>query len=592
MRSLSKNCKLERSRGVVLTTAKSDSVRYSSTGSSSVTVVKTTTGSRFLCLQFLLKLLIKILPLCLFFSYFPVISLGSSESMNFELSVPLLWLVMFDVVAFLQMVLERKLFKGLREKWAWLLFPVFVTLSLIWSLNRVRGVLTVGIMWLLVFAGYAMWSFREIFDAEFRAKWLKWLLGSTLFVCGWCLLQCVLDLVGVSRDYSLMCAGCTYQMFGFPHPNGFAIEPQFMGNLLLAPAMVAMWLYLGDNLNSVLRGRGSSRPSSRGSDPSSLGRDLRKPLRTPLSVVSLKSYDDNSRFLSSNFILFCFFVIIASLFLTFSRGAIYAFTVGLCFMTGYLLVKKKNRMLFAKRMGVIWLIVAGAFLFTLNLQGVMAAVSPTNDTYMSGVAKVLNHLSLGIIDIRGSSENSGGNDVEMTKNTEVIIEKQGEQLVENSVENFGEKVVENSDSIESVFDGYVAESTEVRMQLTHFALRAWSGDVSTVFVGSGIGGAGVKLFNDSLTDSPKEIVQNEYASLMLETGLIGISLFALMLVLIVRIVLKNPMRIMILGLLVAYGVSLLFFSGFANALHIYLLPMVLVFLWLCDEAVVYSGRRK
>ena len=587
MRSLSKNCKLERSRGVVLTTAKSDSARYFSTGSSSVAVVKTTTGSRFLCLQFLLKLLIKILPLCLFFSYFPVISLGSGESMNFELSVPLLWLVVFDVAAFSQMVIEKKLFKGLRGKWVWLLFPVFVTLSLIWSLNRVRGILTVGIMWLLVFAGYAMWSFREIFDAEFRAKWLKWLLGSTLFVCGWCLLQCVLDLVGVSRDYSLMCAGCTYQMFGFPHPNGFAIEPQFMGNLLLAPAMVAIVLYLKKQNNKKLEHK-KHEPVVVLTTVTDEDLVLKYQAESDFAVVKTTPRECSS----SNFILFCFFVIITSLFLTFSRGAIYAFTVGLCFMTGYLLVKKKNRMLFAKRMGVIWLIVAGAFLFTLNLQGVMAAVSPTNDTYMSGVAKVLNHLSLGIIDIRGSSEDSGGNDIEMTKNTEVITKKQGEQLVENYVEKFEEKVVENSDSTQSVFDGYVAESTEVRMQLTHFSLRAWSGNVSTVFVGSGIGGAGVKLFNDGLTDSPKEIVQNEYASLLLETGLIGISLFALMLVLIVRIVLKNPMRIMILGLLVAYGVSLLFFSGFANALHIYLLPMVLVFLWSCDEAVVYSGRRK
>ena len=63
MSSLSNNLKRERSRD------------------------KTTTGSRFLCFDFLLKLLLCIMPLGLFLSYHPVIKLGESESMYFELSV-------------------------------------------------------------------------------------------------------------------------------------------------------------------------------------------------------------------------------------------------------------------------------------------------------------------------------------------------------------------------------------------------------------------------------------------------------------------------------------------------------------------------
>lgn len=524
-----------------------------------------------------LGFLIKILPLCLFFSYFPVISLGSSESMNFELSVPLVWLVVFDVVGFIGLIQQKTLFSGLKgKKWLWLLFPVWVTLSIIWSLNMVRGVLTVGIMWLIYFAGYVMWSFREMFDEEFRAKWLKWLFGSTMFACGWCFVQCILDLTGVSRDYSLMCAGCTYQMFGFPHPNGFAIEPQFMGNLLLAPAIVAVVLYLKKQPNRKLE-----LERSRGVVLTTAKSDSAWYSSTRSSSVAVVKTTTGSRFLCSNFLLGCFFIIVATLFLTFSRGAIYAFVVGLCFMSEYLLVraKKRERKVAIKRVGLIWGVVVCGFLFTLNLQGIMAALSPTNDTYGSGVAKVLNHLSLGIIDIRGASENSGRNEDVVTGNIEVDSEITGEQLVENSVENLEEKVVENSEDNKSVFDGYVAESTEVRMQLTNSAIRAWSSDASTVFIGSGIGGAGVKLFDEGLTPSPKEIVQSEYASLLLETGLIGISLFALTLMFVIRLVLRSSMRAMILSLLVAYGVSLLFFSGFANALHIYLLPIVLIMLY-------------
>ena len=455
----------------------------------------------------LIKYLLCWLPLGLFFSYYPMISLGSSESMNFELSVPLLWLVVFDIVAFVQMIREGKLFSGLKGKWGWLLFPVWATLTLIWSLNVVRGVLTVGIMWLVFFAGYAVWSFREMFDEEFRRSWLKWFFGSTILVCVWCVVQCILDLAGVEPSCSLMCEGCRYYMFGFPHPNGFAIEPQFMGNLLLAPAMVALVLFV-----------------------------KRKPLKVLLPIA--------------------FSTI---LFLTFSRGAIYSFGVGMLFVTGYLLARsgKVERKKMAKRLGIAWGMVVFSFLFALNLQGIMAAVSPTNDTYMSGVAKAINHLSLGKIDIR-----------------------EGNEPVENSVENLEEKVVENSvdnSEVEAVFDGYVAESTNVRMELTQNAMRAWSSDATTALFGAGIGGAGMKMFRQDLTDSPKEIVQNEYASLLLETGLIGVSLFALVIVLIVRSVYRKSNAGLILGLLLAYGVSLMFFSGFANALQIYLLPMILVF---------------
>ena len=499
----------------------------------------------------LVKDLLYILPAVLFFSYFPIIRLGSNETMNFGLSLPLIWLVVFDLVGFVELVREKKLLTGLKNKWAWLLFSVWITISVVWSLNVTRGILTVGILWLIYFAGYAMWSLRDWVDVGFRTKWLKWFFGATLAVCFWCVLQCILDLVGVSQEGSLMCDGCKYQMFGFPHPNGFAIEPQFMGNLLLAPAIVAVWLFVGGNCNSAFRGRGSSRPSLRGSDPSSLGRDLRKPLKTLLPVALA--------------------IITATLSLTFSRGAIYAFIVGMLFLTGFLVFRAKRgkeRGKIAKRIGVAWGIVVVSFLFTLNLQGIMAAVSPTNDTYVTGVGKVLNHLSLGVIDIRGERElpNSDVSEADLIKKGNDVVEN---EVVENPVENF-----ENNRG-ESVFDGYVAESTDTRLRLTGAAIEIWSKDFKTAMIGVGIGGAGQALYNNNLSPAPKEIVQNEYASLLLETGIIGVSLLILCLALIIRVVWKTPANAMMLALIVAYGVSLMFFSGLANALQINILPIML-----------------
>ena len=500
-----------------------------------------------------LRGIIYVLPGVLLFSYHPVISFGASESMNFELSLPLIWLVVFDLVACGAMWKRGVLIKGLKGKWTWMLLPLWLTISVTWSLNIVRGVLTVGILWLLYIAGYAMWNLRkDIFSSDaVRGRWWKWFFGAALVGCAWCVVQCVLDLAGVPREYSLMCAGCTYSMFGFPHPNGFAIEPQFMGNLLLAPAIVAMWLILDkDDWHSVSRGR-VARARRYGARALILGRNLRKPLET-LSPIIL------------------YLVLTATLFLTFSRGAIYAFLVGVIFISVLVMVRggKKWGEVF-KRVGAVWGLVVMAFVLALGAQGVMAELSPTNDTFQSGVAKVLNHMSLGVIDVRDGGEQ----EVE-----------QGEAMpevkpVENAVENSGDEaevLEEMADGEEAAFDGYVAESTDTRLRLTDAAVQAWSQDFKTVMFGVGLGGAGQALYNNGLSPAPKEIVQNQYASLLLETGLVGVSLLIVTLVMVVRAVVKSKNAPAVLALMAAYAVSVCFFSGLPNALHIYLLPMVLV----------------
>lgn len=464
------------------------------------------------------KVLLLGLPVALYFSYYPVISLGANETMNLELSLALVWLVLLDVCGGV-LVVKRHLLRGLKKgdvkRMVLLLsFPFFVTVSAFWSHNLLRGVLTAGIMWLIIIAGVAAVKLAPLeVDTKVRRTWLRvWMIG-TLIMCAWCIGQCVLDLVGCSREQTLLCAGCTYKMFGFPHPNGFAIEPQFMGNLLLAPVIVVAWML------------------------------LRKPL--------------NARFLWG-----CLIVTSVTLFLTFSRGAIYALMVAMLFMTAFWLMKerKKDR---TNRWGPVkvWGAIILSFVMALNVQGLMAAVSPTNDTYQSGVAKVINHLSLGIVDIR-----------------EKVAKNDGVEVVEKPVENYEEKPVENSVQEEAVFDGYVQESTDTRIRLTDAALSVWSRDLKTVLIGVGLGGAGEALFENGLSPSPKEIVQNEYASMLLETGLIGVGLGIVALaVLMIWAIRRWPSKVLLmLTLLVAYAVSLCFFSGLPNALQVYLMPVLIL----------------
>jgi O-antigen ligase len=70
-------------------------------------------------------------------------------------------------------------------------------------------------------------------------------------------------------------------------------------------------------------------------------------------------------------------------------------------------------------------------------------------------------------------------------------------------------------------------------------------------------------------------VQNEYASLLLEAGITGIALIVYTAVLILKALKKSANLEMNLTLIFGYGITLLFFAGLPNVLHIYIIPAVL-----------------
>ena len=438
------------------------------------------------------------LPAALFFSYYPIISLGTTSSMNLELSLPLIWLVLFDLTAlilFFTIIKPGKNYPGITDRKFFLLslFPFFATVSIFWSPNPLRATLTAGVIWLLFFAIFAIIFLtpRIIKNLQFSKVFRKVCQISVIVICSWCWLQCLLDALGVSRELTLMCLGCTSAAFGFPHPNGFAIEPQFMGNLLLAPALYSLYQLLHNFSKSKLA-----------------------------------------------FSLFT----VATLFLTFSRGAIYAFAVAAVFLIIITIIQQKT----ARPLLVIIPLVA-SFLFTLNAQGIFSALSITDDTYCSGIAKSINHLSLGLIDF-----------------TEKTPDSSAYQTSENSPSETAK--------ISSTFDGYVEESTIIRLDLTAAALTVWRQNPATILIGTGLGGAGTALYNAGLTGSPKEIVQNQYASLLLETGLVGIATIIIAAIIIFGAIKKSTHTSLLAAVLLAYALTLFFFAGLPNALHIYLAP--------------------
>ena len=297
----------------------------------------------------ILKYLLFALPVVVFFSYHPVIRLGENDSMYFELSLPLIWLLLFGALSILK-VKEIITHFGIKKLLILTILPFYIALSILWSHNITRGILTTGIVWLLFL------SILNIISLKLPKKTISKLINihliTAVFLAVWCFVQSFLDVFGVSQNTTLLCEGCVHTVFGFPHPNGFAIEPQFMGNLLIIPAILSLIKFYND----ILSKKGKR--------------------------IIIKS------------LLLTLFIIMA-LFICFSRGAIYSFILAVIFIFGYQVFHRRLKMVF-----LLPIVVSIAFLFGLTMQGLFAELSPTSEGFMDGISTSLNQLSLGKIDFK------------------------------------------------------------------------------------------------------------------------------------------------------------------------------------------------
>ena len=113
------------------------------------------------------------------------------------------------------------------------------------------------------------------------------------------------------------------------------------------------------------------------------------------------------------------------------------------------------------------------------------------------------------------------------------------------------------------------------MNFNRIALELAPKSAKTLLFGYGLGSAGEVMYREGKTTTPFEIVQNEYLSLLLETGLIGLLLAILAFVVLVICLkkLNRPERYLLEAIVISFLISLLFFSGLPNAVHIYLFPV-------------------
>ena len=496
-----------------------------------------------------------ILPIILFFSYYPVIPLFSTESSNYEFSLPLLWLLLMGILSlpiFLadlcNLITKKTPLTKVSVQIPLILssIPLYFSLTLLWSPNKLRGFMTAGIIWCLYLS--LLTFYKNIILKKTPLSLEKpFLLGATL-ASGFCWVQAILNTLNIPGDRILLCLGCTNLSFGFPHPNGFAIEPQFMGNLLLAPAIFLIFRVIHPKNNQTRKAK--------------------------IRYLALAGY------------------IISTLFLIFSRGATYSFFLAIAVIFLYEIFYAKKKLLVASK--IVSLILFPLIFVTLT-QGLMSELGPTSDTFMGGVSRSISQMTLGRIKIP----------LPEAKNPSVTSNESSSLAPNDNVStNSNTNSSANSTSTTPLFDGYITESTDIRVKLSKMGLKLALSRPGQFFFGSGLGSSGIALYQAfPELGSTKEITQNEYIAILVETGFIGILIIFCSGTCVfylcyshkkpVKLSFKQsskqsmkksnfsslissitPAKLYFASLILAYAASVCFFSGLPNALHIYLVPIL------------------
>lgn len=432
-------------------------------------------------------------PVAFWFGYQPLIRLSQDSTSYYELSLALLYVVLLALVGLPNI---RRARRSLVQDRAVQLVGALVGLSvvsLLWTPNSTRGVLTVGVIGVLYLVLLA--CLAEYKRLQKLLPVLAKLLVLTAVAMSVLALVQVLAGIWLTGAGTLLCAGCVADQFGFARPNGFAIEPQFLGSLFLAPLYILVHVFL-------------------------------KGINDWKTVTALV-------------------LVATALFLTLSRGAIFAFAFGVFVL--FVLNRRNMRPI----VGVSYLLL-GALLSALLIQGISAALNPrVNITFYGAVSASISQLSLNVI----------------------TLPAEPPAAVE-------------SEETEPAYAGYVEESTNTRTSLTQLALSTWEDSPARMLFGVGVGGSGVAI-HDKYPDKigAREIVQNEYVELLLEYGLLGLALFVAIIAGFMR---STRHEKWLWAFACAYGVQWLFFSGYPNALHVYL---VLMALYAAFRTVPVSARR-
>lgn len=278
-------------------------------------------------------------PLVVWFSYQPNIYLGHSSAMNIELSLVLIYVAVLAVTA-LPLIFSnyKKLLQCNLVRIAGL-FILWSFMSIVWSNNLSRAILTTGVGAALftVLLGILSTDIKKLTPILKNTY-----IASAAFMSVLAIIQVA---YGAWFDWGL-CRGCLAAGFGFVRPSVFAIEPQFFGSLLLAPILILSAKFLRKTVTKT------------------------------------------------DVILLC--IMVTAMYLTLSRGAIFSLVIAIaCLMFLY-----RNSLIKKSRLVFLPLVVLAGFGAGMVWHGIFTEVNPrVSDGFYDSVSKSVNQLTLGKVNL-------------------------------------------------------------------------------------------------------------------------------------------------------------------------------------------------
>lgn len=414
----------------------------------------------------LIESLFVLSPFFLAFSYFPVINFGRGEGMNFEISVALIFCMVFAIAGFLSKFSQIiQLFRSKNQAvfltGAWILWQI---VSIFWAKNPTRAILTSGVWGVLWLDFLVILTFLEkkiLFE-----KFKKSLILAGLWLSFLAILQVI---YGAFTDWGV-CAGCRAEGFGFVRASVFFIEPQFLGSFLLVPILLA-W-------NDFL---------------------LKKPQKRNFAFSV---------------------ILLLAMWLTLSRGAI--FSLVLAMILSVFLVKNQGEKKYfrSKNLAILAVILPVGFGVGLVLHGAMTALNPrVTDGFYDSVTKSVNQMSLGKISLPKNTDKSPEIPKKEIHNS---VENNVEKPVENSVENSPKKAIFDGYVERSTDERNNLSNLAIKTWLKNSKNMILG-------VGAGSGGRAIFSETGGI-GWDLEIVQNEPLNILLENGIIGIMIWTSILI--------------------------------------------------------------
>lgn len=396
----------------------------------------------------------------LVFSYQPLVSFGTFSGTNLKFSLVHIATILFIFVSIRRIYQHKYELLNQTGVKLFLLLCTLSTLGTLWSGNAPRGLLMSGFLWVLFFLFVAVQV--NIKALAKKKKELVWsLMASMSLACVFAWWQVLADSLAVSSVFTLLPLAYQASVFGFARPTAFALEPQFLGSLLLIPIFIATsWHYY------------------------------------------------NKGNLATNIMLI---VATSTLLLTISRGALIGLGLGLLIIT--ILAKPSLKKIL--QLATLLILSTGV---AVLLSGAAAQLDSRDSVDgKAAVSRSINHISLGLINLpQPTTSQAHPKDTQPNPEPTSSQKEPSSTLIEAPVLPSTQT---NSSS------GYIEDSTNSRLLMTREALAIWSANIPTVLFGVGTGGFGTALHDKSPTYASQSIVNNQYIEVLTELGIIGLLVF-------------------------------------------------------------------